>query len=227
MKWRWTEAVFSANVPSGSENCYSFTPQQLLFFILNKASPHGTRVFWPWGAKFDQQTFCNPHMQWLWNLAYFLLGFTFPEGQKKANKERRSCFSSRLAEHVSVCGGWRGAGALCAGVGFGWREVLFAPLTDPQGRHCCVLFSVSGSRSLFLHLLTQLVWDEMNTVQLVTSYTHAHDIAAMSRWSRCSAAERYRRMLMHLTLMTNRWWIERERERESERDRERERERDR
>lgn len=83
----------------------------------------------------------------LCNLAYFLLGFTFPEGQKKTNKERRSCFSSRLAGGGPSTCLWVEAGVepeLCAlGLGVGdWKSCLqcVAPLTDPLGRHCCVLF---------------------------------------------------------------------------------------
>ncbi len=145
----------------------------------------------------------------LCNLAYFLLGFTFPEGQKKTNKEWRSCFSSRLAGGgLSTCL-WVEAGVepeLCAlGLGVGdWKSCLqFRCTADWPSREAllCSFPSLDPGLFSFTYLHS---WSELNTVQIVpTSYAHTHDIAAMSRWSRCSAAQRYRHILMYLTLMTN------------------------
>lgn len=74
-------------------------------------------------------------------------GLVFPVGWPVEGRARVCVW--RLAwSRSSVCWGWVWVtGSLvCSAV---------APPTDPLGRHCC--FSLSGSRSLFLHLLTQLV----------------------------------------------------------------------
>lgn len=146
------------------------------------------------------------------NLAYFLLVFTFPEGQKKTNKEWRSCFSSRLASgwpssgcHVSLCGGWRVAGPLrtqnsSAGVGCGWLEVLFAvPLHSRQplwGGTAVFFFPLSGSKTLFSHLLTQLVW----AAPLCSSYQPAmHIPMTLQQCHDAAAAAQHRDAAIYCT----------------------------
>lgn len=150
---------------------------------------------------------CSATHNWngLCNLAYFLLGFTFPEGQKKTNKDWRSCFSSQLAGgglssggcHVSLWGGWRGAG----GVRFGWLEVFTA---DSPSRETLLCFSLSGSRTLFRHLLTQLVWG----ATLRSSYQPAmHIPMTLQQCHNEAAAAHHRYAAIHCMYFTHIWSI--------------------
>lgn len=173
--------------------CSRFTPQQFLFFLPNKASPLGQMFSGLVAQSLTSRRSETHNCNGLSNLAYFLLVVTFPGGQKKTNKEWRSCFSSRRLPRVPVWRlAWCRSSAHTEQQRWGWVWVTgslvcsaVAQTTAPLGRHCCV-FSPLWIQDSFLSL-TYTASLSSNTVQLVpTSYAHSHDIAAMSRCSRCS-----------------------------------------
>lgn len=187
--------------------CSRFTPQKFLFFLPNKASPSGhmfsglvVQSLTSWHSETHN---CNG----LRNLAYFLLVFTFPEGQKKTNKEWRSVFSSLRLPRVPVWRlAWCRSSAHTEQQRWGWVWVTgslvcsaVAQTTAPLGRHCCVFFFLSGSRTLFSLLLTQLVW----AATLCSSYQPAmHIPMTLQQCHDAAAAAQHKDVAIYCTQQT-------------------------